>query len=140
MNLILPSQIEETIQKYKPWAIINAAGFVRVDAAEIEQEDCFLSNTAGPANLAAACKKHGVKFLTFSSDLVFDGEKKAAYIENDRINPLNVYGASKAKAEAIVLESEPDALIIRTSAFFSPWDNYNFVSGIISSLNKRDAC
>jgi dTDP-4-dehydrorhamnose reductase len=138
LNLILPSQIEETIQKYKPWAIINAAGFVKVDAAEIEQEDCFLSNTEGPANLAAACNKYGVKFLTFSSDLVFDGEKKSAYIENDKVNPLNVYGASKARAEEEVLRNDPEALVIRTSAFFSPWDNYNFVSNIISSLDRRE--
>jgi len=138
LNLIFPAQIEEIIQKYTPWAIINAAGFVRVDAAEIEQEDCFLSNTEGPANLAAACKKYGIKFLTFSSDLVFDGEKKAAYIESDRVNPLNVYGTSKAQAEEEVLRNDPDALIIRTSAFFSPWDNYNFVYHIISSLNRRE--
>jgi dTDP-4-dehydrorhamnose reductase len=138
LNLIIPVQIEQIIQQYKPWAIINAAGFVRVDEAEIAQEDCFLSNTEGPANLAAACSKYGIKLLTFSSDLVFDGEKKAAYIENDRVNPLNVYGASKARAEQEVLTKDPDALIIRTSAFFSPWDNYNFVYNIITSLNKRE--
>ncbi|WP_432714344.1 family 1 glycosylhydrolase [Pedobacter sp.] len=137
LNVVVPAQIEAMIQRYQPWAIINAAGFVRVDEAEIEQEDCFLSNTEGPANLADACRKYGIKFLTFSSDLVFDGEKGAPYIENDRVNPLNVYGASKAKAEQEVLKNDPDALIIRTSAFFSPWDNYNFVSHILSSLNQR---
>ncbi|MBG6233457.1 dTDP-4-dehydrorhamnose reductase [Pedobacter sp. CAN_A7] len=138
LNLVNPTQIAETIEMYKPWAIINAAGFVRVDDAEIEFEDCFLSNTEGPVKLAKACRQYGIKFLTFSSDLVFDGEKKEAYVENDPVNPLNVYGASKAIAEQEVLANDPHALVIRTSAFFSPWDNYNFVSHILDFLGKGE--
>ena len=139
LNLINPTQITETILKHKPWAIINAAGFVRVDDAEMEFEDCFLSNTEGPVKLAKACNQFGVKLLTFSSDLVFDGEKKEAYVEDDPVNPLNVYGASKAIAEQEVLANNPEALVIRTSAFFSPWDNYNFVSHILDFLDKQEA-
>jgi dTDP-4-dehydrorhamnose reductase len=138
LNLIDLEQIAETIQKYKPWAIINAAGFVRVDDAEIQFEDCFLSNTEGPVKLAKACQQYGVKFLTFSSDLVFDGEKKQAYVEDDPVNPLNVYGASKAIAEQEVLANDPSALVIRTSAFFGPWDNYNFVHHILDNLGKKE--
>jgi len=138
LNLINPTQITETILKYKPWAIINAAGFVRVDDAEMEFEDCFLSNTEGPVKLAKECQQFGVKLLTFSSDLVFDGEKKEAYVEDDPVNPLNVYGASKAIAEQEVLANDPGALVIRTSAFFSPWDNYNFVSHILEFLAKKE--
>ena len=138
LNLINPVQIAEIIEKHKPWAIINAAGFVRVDDAEIQFEDCFLSNTEGPVRLARACQQYGVKLLTFSSDLVFDGEKKEAYTEDDPVNPLNVYGASKAIAEQEVLANDPNALVIRTSAFFSPWDNYNFVYHILDFLGKKE--
>ena len=137
LNLVNPDQIEAVIKNYKPWAIVNAAGYVKIDEAEIEQENCFLSNTKGPANLASCCKKHQIKLLTFSSDLVFDGQKKTEYIENDQVNPLNMYGMSKAQAETEVLKKDPDALIIRTSAFFSPFDNYNFVAHILSSLQKN---
>ncbi|WP_432710598.1 family 1 glycosylhydrolase [Pedobacter sp.] len=138
LNMVNPAQIAETIEKYKPWAIINAAGFVRVDDAEIQFEDCFQSNTEGPVKLAKACQQYGVKLLTFSSDLVFDGEKKEAYTEEDAVNPLNVYGASKAIAEQEVLANDPNALVIRTSAFFSPWDNYNFVYSILDFLGKKE--
>lgn len=130
-------QIEAMIAKYKPWAIVNAAGFVRVDDAELEPKNCYLSNTDGPVNLAINCQKHGIKLLTFSSDLVFDGLKKSSYIETDSVNPLNIYGLSKAKAEEKVLLHNPSALIVRTSAFFGPWDKYNFVHQVINTLKNE---
>ena len=84
-------------------------------------------NTTGPAVLAQACARRGVQLLTFSSDLVFDGAKPAAYLEGDQPRPLNVYGKSKQQAETGVLEHLPQALVVRTSAFFGAWDEYNFV-------------
>jgi dTDP-4-dehydrorhamnose reductase len=72
--------------------------------------------------------------LTFSSDLVFDGASREPYVESDGVAPLCVYGQSKAEAEAWVLESHPAALVIRTSAFFGPWDQYNFVTVMLRTL------
>ncbi|HUS03839.1 MAG TPA: sugar nucleotide-binding protein, partial [Chitinophagaceae bacterium] len=54
------------------------------------------------------------------------------------INPLNIYGRSKAEAEIAVLNSNPNAIVIRTSSFFGPWDEYNFVSNVISSLSDNN--
>ena len=133
-------QIERAIHFYKPWAIINAAGYVRVDDAESEVNECFSINTAGPFLLAACCNKNGIKFMTFSSDLVFDGNKISPYLEDDHIQPLNIYGKSKAKAEALIMSSNPSALIIRTSAFFGPWDIYNFPMQVINSLKEKRPC
>jgi dTDP-4-dehydrorhamnose reductase len=65
--------------------------------------------------------------MTFSSDLVFDGMKQKPYIESDLVNPLNVYGKSKAESEKKVIMVNEESLIIRTSAFFGPWDQYNFL-------------
>lgn len=137
LNMIYLDQIETVIEKYKPWAILNAAGYVNVDAAESAYQDCFLSNTTGPVNLASCCVKHGIKLVTFSSDLVFDGRKQLEYLEEDYVNPLNVYGLSKAAAEHDVLSKNPEALIIRTSSFFGPWDKYNFVYDTLRSLQER---
>jgi dTDP-4-dehydrorhamnose reductase len=128
--------IERAIDRYKPWAIINAAGYVRVDDAEKETDICFRENTKGATNLAITCKQHGIKLLTFSSDLVFDGQKARPYVESDPVNPLNVYGSSKVKAEQVVLKHFPEALVIRTSAFFGPWDEYNFNYWVESSLSN----
>ena len=131
-------QIEEIIKKYNPWAIINATGFVKVDEAEIEIEKCFNDNCRGAYLLASACKKYGLQFMTFSSDLVFDGTKVDPYLECDKINPLNTYGKSKAQAEAEVLKINPNSMVIRTSSFFGPWDEYNFVSKVINSLSANN--
>jgi dTDP-4-dehydrorhamnose reductase len=127
--------IESAIELYRPWAIINAAGFVRVDDAEKECEVCMRDNTTGPQNLAIACNKHGIQLINFSSDLVFDGKKPTAYVETDLPNPLNVYGQSKAQAEVLIQKEYSSSLIIRTSAFFSPWDEYNFVHYVRKALS-----
>jgi len=119
--------VEAAITKYKPWAIINTAGFVRVDDAECNPEQCCRENTEGPAILAARCKAARIKLVTFSSDLVFDGTKEVSYSEDDGPAPRNVYGSSKALAEQKVLEILPSALVVRTSAFFSSWDQHNFI-------------
>lgn len=129
-------QVRRAIDLYKPWAIVNAAGFVRVDDAEAEQDVCFTSNVSGPVNLANVCREQGIRFITFSSDLVFDGRKKDPYLESDAVYPLNVYGASKARSESTVMQACPDALVIRTSAFFGPWDQYNFASHVINTLSN----
>ena len=128
------SDVSRVLSEHRPWAILNAAGYVRVDAAEQEPSACYRTNVDGPAVLAQECAKRGVRLLTFSSDLVFDGTKCAPYVESDSCNPLNVYGKSKARAEHKVLNSLPDALIIRTSAFFGPRDQSNFVAVCLSTL------
>jgi dTDP-4-dehydrorhamnose reductase len=120
----------------QPWAVINAAGYVRVDEAERHPEECFLSNTSGAASLAAICSRHSIKMVGFSSDLVFDGKATHGYVESDLPNPLNCYGKSKAEMETRVLDILPSALIIRTSAFFGPWDRANFVVQGLEALTE----
>ncbi|AOM79656.1 family 1 glycosylhydrolase [Pedobacter steynii] len=129
-------QIKNAIANYRPWAIINAAGYVNVDIAEQEVENCLLTNTIGPVNLAEVCENQNIQLMSFSTDLVFDGSKPAAYMENDPVKPLNIYGLSKAEAEKQVLSIYPSALIVRTSSFFGPWDRHNFVAVVLENLRK----
>jgi dTDP-4-dehydrorhamnose reductase len=137
MDIADVTSVESALTKYDPWAIVNAAGYVRVDDAESEPEKCLRENTTGLKILAALCARHDVKLVTFSSDLVFDGKAKSPYTESDRVAPLNVYGRSKAEAEREVLRLLPFALVIRTSAFFGPWDEYNFVTIALRTLSAR---
>jgi dTDP-4-dehydrorhamnose reductase len=128
--------VNGALRHYQPWAVVNAAGYVRVDDAERETDTCLRENLAGPAILARLCAEGGVGLVTFSSDLVFDGSKTKPYVERDPVAPLNVYGKSKAEAEQRVLESFPQALVIRTSAFFGPWDHHNFASLVLNALSQ----
>ncbi|ADV67117.1 family 1 glycosylhydrolase [Deinococcus maricopensis] len=127
------ASIHAALDLHQPWAVINTAGYVRVDDAETDPRNTR-ENTHGPHLLALACAQRGVPLMTFSSDLVFDGTKGAPYVESDAVNPLNAYGRSKADAERLVLQAAPDALVIRTSAFFGPWDPYNFAAYVVREL------
>lgn len=128
--------VKRALDEFDPWAIVNAAGYVRVDDAESDQETCYRDNVTGPAMLAMECNSRRLPLVTFSSDLVFDGLKREPYVESDLTAPLNVYGRTKVEAENRVRELYSEALIVRTSAFFGPWDTVNFVRVVLETLAK----
>jgi dTDP-4-dehydrorhamnose reductase len=137
LDIADPDAVDAALARHQPWAIVNAAGYVRVDEAEREPMLCFRANTLGAETLAAACADGDVALLTFSTDLVFDGAQQSPYVEDDTPAPLNVYGRSKAEAETRVLDRYPEALVVRTSAFFGPWDDHNFVTQALRTLRAR---
>jgi len=130
--------IRRTLDRIEPWAVINAAGWVRVDEAEREDAACMAANAEGAARLARACRDGGAPMVSFSSDLVFDGRLGRPYVESDAPAPLNVYGRSKARAEQEILALGGPALVVRTAAFFSPYDPYNFASALVRALVAGD--
>jgi dTDP-4-dehydrorhamnose reductase len=134
MDIANQQSVEAALLRHRPWAVINAAGYVRVADAAKEPERCFRENADGAEMLARACAHLGIPYITFSSDRVFDGTLGRPYVESDRISPICVYGKSKAAAEQRVMQICPQALIIRTSAFFGPWDRYNFVHAVLRDL------
>jgi dTDP-4-dehydrorhamnose reductase len=128
--------IARVLDRYRPWAVINAAGFVRVDDAEREPEACMAANADGPACLARACAERDIHFTMVSSDLVFDGRKGGPYVESDEPAPLNTYGRSKLAGERAVAAIGGRALVVRTAAFFSPDDDYNFAAWVARELGS----
>lgn len=133
MDVADPAMVASALDGLRPWAVINTAGFVRPPAPH-ERDRCLRENADGAAVLAAACAARGLPFVTFSSDLVFDGRKGAAYVESDPPSPACAYGESKLQAERRVAEAHPRALVVRSSAFFGPWDRYNFAWAILDAL------
>jgi dTDP-4-dehydrorhamnose reductase len=134
MDVADPAAVAAVLDALGPWAIVNAAGYVRVDEAEREPDRCYRENAEGAAVLAEACAARGIKLLTFSSDLVFDGAACTPYLESASVAPLGVYGRSKARAEGEVLRRLPEALVVRTSAFFGPWDEHNFLAAALRAV------
>jgi dTDP-4-dehydrorhamnose reductase len=130
------ASVARALDLHKPWAVVNTAGYVRVDDAENDVERCMRDNADGAALLAAACAERNIHLTTFSSDLVFDGAQDVPYVESSPTAPLGVYGRSKAEAERRVLEAHPGALVVRTSAFFGPWDKHNFVTQALQALER----
>jgi dTDP-4-dehydrorhamnose reductase len=137
MDIADPASVGSALERWQPWAVINTAGFVRVDDAESDPRQ-WRENVTGPVLLAQECARHGVRLVNFSSDLVFDGGKSSPYLESDAPSPLNAYGRAKLEAERAILAVAPDALVIRTAAFFGPWDRHNFVAQTLESLRRGE--
>jgi dTDP-4-dehydrorhamnose reductase len=135
LELSDPRAVARSLDTIRPWAVVNAAGYTRVDDAEHDQETCYRDNVTGPYVLAEACARRDIALLTFSSNLVFDGKAQRPYVESDIPQPLSVYGRCQADAEQQVLTLFPAALVVRTSTFFSPWDECHIAAAMLRTLD-----
>lgn len=120
------------------YAIINCAAYTAVDKAETDKEKAYLINATGAANLASASAATGAKFVHVSTDFIFDGTHSQPIVEDDKPNPLSVYGASKLQGENDVLQANPHTLLIRTSWVYSSY-GANFVKTILRLCRERDS-
>jgi dTDP-4-dehydrorhamnose reductase len=136
MSLNHVETIREALQRYRPWAVINATGWVNVDRAEDAYQNCLSTNTDGALAVALCCQELGLPNVHFSSDLVFDGATGVPYKEYAETSPLNVYGESKARADALLLQMALP-LVIRSAAFFSPFDPHNFAHQLVTTLRRH---
>jgi dTDP-4-dehydrorhamnose reductase len=112
-------QIKEVIDHYQPELIINPAAYTKVDQAEDESELAFKINRDAPKVMAEKAREYNIPLIHFSTDYVFDGEKKEAYIENDLTHPLGIYGQSKYAGEEAIQEVGGHIYIFRTSWVYS---------------------
>lgn len=117
---------------------INCAAYTAVDKAETEKEKAFAINADAAGFLADACKKHKTKFIHISTDYVFNGNSKTPLKEDAETDPINVYGASKLKGEEIILNTNRDACIIRTSWVYSSYGN-NFVKTMLRLFKEKES-
>jgi len=129
--------VRETLCATNFDVLINAAAFTNVDLCETERDRAFLINAEAPAVLAKVCTDRNAKLIHFSTDYVFDGEKRAPYTEEDEANPISVYGASKLAGEQNVLAADSRHLVMRVSWVFGP-DRPSFVDGIIKRAQENE--
>ncbi|MGW8317557.1 MAG: dTDP-4-dehydrorhamnose reductase [Bacteroidales bacterium] len=116
--------------------IINCAAYTDVDGAESEPEKARLMNRDTVANLKQCLEDHPkTRIIHISTDYVFRGDLNRPLREDDRPDPLSVYGKTKLEGEQ-VLQGHPRAMIIRTSWLFSVFGK-NFVKGMINRMDQR---
>lgn len=136
--------VREKLDDVKPDILINTAVNQILQNCEENPIGAMEINFLAVRNLAETCKKRGIIFITFSSDYIFDGEKGSSYEENDRPNPLQVFGLSKLAGEYAALSIYPEkSYIVRTSALYggsegSP-EKGNFVLNIIKESSEKKA-
>jgi len=126
IDLAQPAAAREAVIAEKPDLVINAAAYTAVDKAESEPELAFAVNRDGPAALAEACLAIGAPLIHVSTDYVFDGRKRGAYVEEDPVNPASVYGASKEAGERAVRGILSAHVILRSAWIYAP-EGKNFV-------------
>ena len=137
LDITSAASIAAAMAAAQPDLVVNAAAYTAVDRAEDQVEVAFAVNRDGAGLLAAAAAAAGVPFVHFSTDYVFDGAKGAPYVETDPINPLGVYGRSKAEGERAALAANPRSVVLRT-AWVCSADGANFVKTMLRLAAERD--
>lgn len=128
--------IDACFAKYQPDYCINAAAYTAVDKAEEEKEQAYAVNQQGVAKIAESCKKYESICIHISTDFVFPGNLARPLNEEDEVQPINVYGASKLAGEEVLREIWKKHIIIRTSWLFSEYET-NFLK-TMAKLAQQD--
>ena len=137
VDLAKPRSLQRALEG-RPSAVINAAAYTAVDAAESDDTGAFALNAHGVGELATAAAREGVPLIHLSTDYVFAGALDRPYREDDPVDPQNAYGRSKAAGEAAVREAAGRALTLRTAWVYAPF-GANFVRTMLRLGAERDA-
>jgi len=132
-----PREIHAKIDNLNFDVLINAAAFTNVDRCEKEREQAFQINAEAPRLLAEICREKKAKLIHFSTDYVFDGDKREPYREEDPAKPISVYGESKRAGEENVLAVQDRHLVVRVSWVFGP-DRPSFVDAVIKRARESE--
>jgi dTDP-4-dehydrorhamnose reductase len=130
-------QLREKVASLDFDVLINCAAFTNVDLCETQRDQAFQINAEAPRVLAEICRDKKAKLIHFSTDYVFDGEKREPYVEDDVAKPISVYGDSKREGEKLVLQTQDRHLIVRVSWVFGP-DRPSFIDGVIKRARENE--
>lgn len=111
-------KVKKEIKNFSPDFVVNTSAFHNVPLCEDEPEKAFLVNAISLKPIAQYCEEKNIRLVTYSTDYVFDGLKGVPYEEDDKPNPLQIYGLSKLAGEYIVLNYSPMSIVIRTCGVY----------------------
>jgi dTDP-4-dehydrorhamnose reductase len=137
LDLADPEAIKKFIDQTKPDIIINPAAYTAVDKAESEHDLAYQINVKAPEILVVKAAELGIPLVHFSTDYVFDGLKKGAYLETDPTNPQSVYGKTKCEGEEKI-RTHKKHIILRTSWVFGVHGN-NFLKTMLRLMQEKES-
>jgi dTDP-4-dehydrorhamnose reductase len=129
--------VAAALSRWQPDLVVNAAAYTKVDLAENDLDAARHDNEIGPAVLADACAAARVPMVHISTDYIFDGAKKNAYLESDPVSPINVYGSTKAAGEDAVRRLLKRHVIVRTAWVYSEF-GHNFLKTVLRLAATRE--
>ena len=132
-----PESLAATVRAVAPQIIVNAAAHTAVDKAESEPELARAINATAPAVLAREAAACGAWLMHYSTDYVFDGSGRHAWLEDAPTGPLNVYGQTKLEAEQAIRASGCRHLIFRTSWVYAA-RGANFAKTMLALARERE--
>jgi dTDP-4-dehydrorhamnose reductase len=136
VDLSSPDPVLRAMKDVRPDVVINAAAYTSLDAAEDHPELAFAVNAVAVGALAEQAKKQGCVLVHYSASDVFDGSASQPYEETDAVNPLSVYGQSKAAGEQYVQEVGGHAVVFRTG-WMSAQRGDGFCKSIIQAARQN---
>ncbi|MCD6434608.1 MAG: dTDP-4-dehydrorhamnose reductase [Candidatus Diapherotrites archaeon] len=137
-DITKPEELDDLFASYKPKIVFLTAALSNVDYCEQHSNEAFEVNVNGTRNVVELCKKFNAKLIFFSTDYVFDG-LHGNYAEEDRPNPINVYGRTKLEAEKIIFDYLDSAIVLRISTLYgynSKDDKMHFLKWLLAALTK----
>ena len=137
LDLTLIELIPQTIASFKPTIVFNAAAYTAVDKAEEEEPMAHLINAEAPAVMAALCAVKKIPLVHYSTDYVFNGKGDEAWSEDNTADPLNAYGHGKLRGEDLIVKSDADHMIFRTSWVYDAYGK-NFVNTMLRLAKERE--
>jgi len=135
-------KVKKEIDSFSPDFVINASAFHNVPLCEEQPDQAFLINASCLKPITQHCFEKGIKFVHYSTDYVFDGIKGKPNREDEKPNPLQMYGISKLAGEYIVLNYSNTGIVIRSSGVYggehgSKQKKGNFALNILEQAKKE---
>ncbi len=124
------------VESVNPGAVVHCAALTDVDACEGEEDVAYLVNAIGARNVAIASQRVKARLVHISTDYVFDGQKGGAYREDDRPNPMTVYGKTKLMGERFVKQHVHEHFILRIAWLYG-LTGKNFVKTILQAAQTK---
>jgi len=147
LDLVNPTQVQKKLSPLDFDVLVNTAAMTNVDLCETKRDQAFAINAEAPRLLAEICHEKKAKLIHFSTDYVFDGEKREPYVETDAARPISVYGESKRAGEENVLAEQGRStsakatanghLVVRVSWVFGP-DRPSFIDTMIKRAREEE--
>jgi dTDP-4-dehydrorhamnose reductase len=137
VDLAAPETLRRAVAQVDPALVVNAAAYTDVDGAEDEPERAAMLNAEAPRVLAEAAREAEAWLVHYSTDYVFDGEKRTPYTEDDTPNPINVYGRTKWNGEQALRDVGERSVVLRTSWVYSNRRS-NFVRTMLGLVDEHE--